>query len=291
MKNYTLYRPLRQKWYQEVRGGHHSVKEICRIFGISRKTYYKWRGRDLGPKQGYSPRKTHPHLKLTPVVRMFIEREKLKTNYGPLKMKYLVRRKLNLDLSKTIIYRFYRRKGLIRKPQKRLPWYQPLKERLIVQKPGQNIQMDVQYIWQGKFIYRFRLVDEFSRMQFFADAGSKDSRSAVKVFEQARKYFPFPILGIQTDNGSEFRGEFHQYLLENNITHRFIPKASAPWNGKVERAHGSMNQEYSQNSGSSFQEPEQYLEWYNFERIHLGINGLTPYEKYQEHLNLKSVTP
>jgi len=47
-----------------------------------------------------------------------------------------------------------------------------------------------------------------------------------------------------------------------------------------------MNQEYFQ---SRFKEPEQYLEWYNYERIHLGINGLTPYEKYMEAL--KSVTP
>lgn len=291
MKNYTLYRPLRRRWYAQVGSGHRSVKETCQIFGISRKTYYKWRQRDLGPKQGYSSRKNHPHLKLTPAVKIFIEKEKLQTNYGPLKMKFLVKRVLGLDLSKTIIYRFYRRKGLIRKPQKRLPWYQPLKERVIVQKPGQNLQFDVQYLWQSRFIYRFRLVDEFSRMQFFADSGSKDSHSAVKIFEQAQRYFPFLILGVQTDNGSEFRGEFHQYLLENNIVHRFIPKASAPWNGKVERAHGTMNQEYSQNPKSPFQEPEQYLEWYNFERIHLGINGLTPYEKYQEYLNLKSVTP
>ncbi len=278
--NYAQYRFLRQRWYNQVLRRQRTVKETCSIFGISRQTYYKWRRRDLGPSQDHLSRKSHPHLKLTPKVKIFIEKEKLQTNYGPLKMKHLVKRELGVDLSTTIIYRFYQRKDLIGKKQKKLPWYQPIKERVLVQKPGQNVQMDVQYIWQSKFIYRFRLVDEFSRMQFFADSGRKDSQSAVKIFEQAQRYFPFPVLGIQTDNGSEFRGEFHQYLLENDIAHRFIPKASAPWNGKVERAHGTMNQEYGQNPNRLFQEPEQYLEWYNFKRLHLGISGLTPYEKY-----------
>lgn len=275
---------LRRKWYRQVIECHRTVKETCSIFGIPRKTYYKWRKRDLGPKQGYSSKPAHPHLKLTPSVRIFIENQKLKTNYGPLKMKYLVKRELKINLSTTLIYRFYLRKGLIRKKQKRLPWYQPIKNRILAKIPGQNVEFDVQYIWQNcRFIYRFRLVDEYSRMQFFSDQKSKDSSSAIIAFEKALKYFPFKILSIQTDNGSEFRGEFHQYLIQNNINHNFIPKASAPWNGKVERAHGVMNQEYP---NSHFQEPQQYLEWYNYERIHLGINGLTPYEQY-----LKSVTP
>jgi len=286
MKNYALYHSFRQKWYLQVDKYHRSVKETCSIFDIPRKTYYKWRRRDFGPRKSYQP-KNQPNLKLTPLVRIFIEKEKIKTNYGPLKMKYLVKRELNLDLSTTLIYRFYQRKDLIRKKQKKLPWYQPMKERIFTQKPGQNVELDVQYVWRaGRFIYRYRLVDEFSRMQFFSDHSNKDSQSTIKAFKKAKPYFPFKIQAIQTDNGSEFRGEFHQYLIKNKIIHHFIPKASAPWNGKVERAHGVMNQEYGQNPNRIWQEPEQYLEWYNYERIHLGINGLTPYEKY-----LKSVTP
>jgi len=286
MKNYAPYHLQRQKWYLQVDKYHYSVKEICRIFGISRKTYYKWRKRDFGPRKSYQS-KNQPNLKLIPEVKIFIEREKLKTNYGPLKMKYLVKREFNLNLSTTLIYRFYQRKNLIRNKQKKLPWYQPIKERIFALKPGQNVELDVQYIWQkGLFIYRYRLVDEYTRMQFFSDHINKDSQSAIKSLEKAKKYFPFPIQSIQTDNGAEFRGELHEYLKQQNIAHHFIPKASAPWDGKVERAHGVMNQEYGHNPNRIFQEPEQYLEWYNFKRIHLGINGLTPYEKY-----LESVTP
>jgi len=89
-------------------------------------------------------------------------------------------------------------------------------------------------------------------MQFFVDHPTKDSQSSIRTFEKAKRYFPFPILAIQTDNGAEFRGSFHQYLEENNILHRFIPKTSALWNGKVERTHGTMNAEYNHNPNRIF---------------------------------------
>jgi hypothetical protein len=71
----------------------------------------------------YQSTKKQPNIKLTPEVRKFIEEQKLITNYGPLKMRMLAKRRLGIDLSTTIIYRYYRKRGLIRKPQKRTPWY------------------------------------------------------------------------------------------------------------------------------------------------------------------------
>lgn len=228
MKSYASYRFLRDRWYYQVDRQQRSVKEVCEIFGVSRKTYYQWRARDLGPKQGYSARLAHPHLKLTPEVRTFIEKEKLRTNYGPLKMKFLVKRELKIDLSTTLIYRFYQRKNLIRKKQKKLPWYQPIKERIFTSKPGENVEFDVQYLWQSKFIYRFRLVDEFSRMQFFADSGSKDSQSAVRIFEQAQKYFPFQSwasrLTMALNSGASFINTF--WRTRSSITS--FPKPLLP---------------------------------------------------------------
>jgi IS30 family transposase len=65
----------------------------------------------------------------------------------------------------------------------------------------------------------------------------KDAASSIKAFKLAEKYFPFQMSGVQTDNGSEFRGDFHKYLIRRKIVQRYIPKRSAPWNGKVERAN------------------------------------------------------
>ncbi len=61
----------------------------------------------------------------------------------------LVLRELGIDISTTIIYRYYKRRMLIRKPQRKLPWYAPLKERLVIDKPRIGVQMDVKYVYGG----------------------------------------------------------------------------------------------------------------------------------------------
>ena len=107
-------REQRFRWYLQVDKYNKSVTEVCKIFGISRKTYYKWRTRDYGIKGNrYVPFKGQPKLKLIWEVRKFISEQKKITNYGPAKMKILVKRELGIDVSTTIIYRYYKRKKLI----------------------------------------------------------------------------------------------------------------------------------------------------------------------------------
>ncbi|OGI98724.1 hypothetical protein A3H53_04325 [Candidatus Nomurabacteria bacterium RIFCSPLOWO2_02_FULL_40_10] len=57
-------------------------------------------------------------------------------------MKLLVKRRFNLDISTTIIYKLYKKKGLIRRPQKRLPWYKSLKDPVIPKVPGDVAQVE-----------------------------------------------------------------------------------------------------------------------------------------------------
>ena len=110
------------------------------------------------------------------------------------------------------------------------------------------------------------------------------------AFEEAEKVFPFKILGVQNDNGSENRGVFHQYLGKRGIAHYFIPKSSPNWDGAVERAHGVIDQEYYLNPTRPWKTLEEYLHWYNYERIHLGkyLNGMIPIEKVEQYLSTVS---
>jgi len=102
----------------------------------------------------------------------------------------------------------------------------------------------------------------------------------------AEKYFDFKIMSIQTDNGGEFRGDFHNWLNKQNIPHYFIPKKSPYWNAQVERVHKTIDDEYYQNPIRIWKTPYEWLEYYNFERIHLTLNGLTPQEKYLQSVTL-----
>lgn len=276
--------------YLQVNKYKRSVKEICKIFGLSRKTYYKWRTKDYGYDKlnncQYQPKKKQPNLKLVPKVCTFIENQKLITNYGPLKMRMLLKKKLNLDISTTVIYRYYQRRKLIRKPQKRLPWYKPMKKALIITKAGEGVQMDIKYTFEkGLRRYQFSVLDPFTEKYHFTVLATKESKNAIIAFKKAEKYFGFKILSIQTDNGSEFRGEFHSWLTKNNIPHFFIPKHSPFWNAQVERVHKTIDDEFYLNPFRIWKTRYEWLHYYNFERIHLALNGLTPQEKV-----LKSVT-
>jgi putative transposase len=273
-------------WYRGAERDKKSVKEVCLLFGISRKTYYKWRKRDFG-RGGNAYSSLKRNTKLTWEVKRFIALNKQKLNLGPLKMKLLVKRELNLDISTTIIYRFYKRRGLIRKPQRKLPWYRPMKERIVVKRSGEAVQMDVKYVYEkGKREFQFSVFDPFTKKYFFGVYATKESQNAIDVFKKAERYFKFGILSVQTDNGSEFRSIFHKWLQRRNITHYFIPKKSPWWNANVERVHRTVDDEYYHNPRRIWKTVYEWLDYYNFKRIHLSINGLTPHEKYLESVTL-----
>jgi len=276
---------LRGRWYLQIEKYGKSVTEVCEIFGMSRKTYYKWYKRDhpIG-KTGKRPRKMHPHMKIDGNIRVFIVEQKLQYNYGPKKMSVVVKKKFGIYISHSSIYKFYKKKKLIRKPQKQQKWYTPLKEPYYADIPGKNVQLDVKYVpgKEQQWLYQYRFIDTVTNMQYSVDMEYKDALTTIVAFKQAKTYFPFIITGIQTDNGGEFRGKFHEYLVRNKIPQRYIPKRSSPWNGKVERANRSVDDEYYLNWGRPWNTITQYTKWYNYERPHLGkeMQGATPFEKF-----------
>lgn len=282
-------RDVRARWYILADRDGQSIHTICTTFGISRKTYYKWRHRDIGPSDHrYHQRKLHPQTKVTPRVRVLIARAKLQYNFGPKKMQVYVRERYGVTVSSIAIYKFFKKRHLIRKPQKKLPWYRPMRERFIAFVPGENVQFDVKYVPgpDQTWVYQFRFIDQYTGIQFALDCLEKSTASAIYALRMARRSFPFPIIGIQTDNGSEFRGVFAVVVQRLGITHRFIPKRSAPWNGKVERANRSVDDEYYLNHERPWSSLAQYVRWYNHERPHLGrgMNGMTPIQKLHQYL-------
>ena len=255
-------REIRGRWYLSVDRDGRSVAETCRIFGISRETYYKWYRRDHGARHSVARqvKQGQPNQKLTREVQALVRKEKLATNYGPFKMKLLLKRRLGLTVSTTIIYRFYKRAKLIRRPQKKLPWYQPLKDPVIPRKPGEVVQVDTKYVWvDGMRKYQRTFVDIYTGFHHAVIVATLEAQATVVAFQEAEQMFPFPILGIQTDNGRENRGVFHQHLGERGLAHYFVPKNSPNWQGAVERAHGVIDQEFYLNPTRPWRTLAEYL--------------------------------
>jgi len=283
---------IRQKWYFRVEKANKTVDEVCDLYAISRKTYYKWREKDRGSRT-YIPKKEHPETKIKGEIKIFICDEKARINYGPLKMKLLIKRRFGIEISTTAIYKFYKKKGLIFRPQKKLAWYTPIKEAVRPKQPGDVVQMDAKYVWEdNQRQYQRTFIDIYTGMQFATITLGMTAEETINSFLEAEKYFPFKILGVQSDNGSENRGDFHKYLVEKGIAHYFIPKSSPTWDGAVERAHGVIDQEYYLNPRRTWKTLAEYLQFYNYERIHLGkyLNGMIPVEKLNYYLALHKCT-
>lgn len=291
-KNQTsAYEPkVRAKWYFLVEKVGKTVDEVCSLYFISRKTYYKWRTKDLGSRK-HQPKKEHPETKIKGDIKSFICYEKQRINYGPLKMKLLIKRRFGMNISTTAIYKFYKKKSLIFRPQKKLAWYTPLKEVVIPQCPGEVVQMDAKYVWKDNMRkYQRTFIDIYTGIQFATVTDTMTAEDTINAFFEAEMYFQFKILGVQSDNGSENRGDFHKHLVEKGIAHYFIPKSSPNWDGAVERAHGVIDQEYYLNPRRTWKSLEEYLRFYNHERIHLGkyLNGMIPVEKLNYYLSTVS---
>jgi len=281
---------IRQKWYFLVEKTGKTVDEVSDLYAISRKTYYKWRQKDHGSRM-HIPRKEHPETKIKGDIRIFISEEKARINYGPLKMKMLIKRRFDIDISTTAIYKFYKKHHLIFRPQKKLAWYTPMKEAVIPKAPGEVVQMDAKYVWEDNMRkYQRTFVDIYTGIQFASVTNTMTAEDTIKAFLEAERYFLFKILGMQTDNGSENRGDFHKHLVEKGIAHYFIPKSSPTWDGAVERAHGVIDQEYYLNPRRTWKTLSEYLHFYNNERIHLGkyLNGMIPVEKLNYYLSTVS---
>jgi transposase len=290
----AAHRDIRFRWYLQVEKHGKTIQEVCDLYGMSKKTYCKWYRKDHGlGSNDYRPRKAHPGTKITPCVKNVIIESKEKYNYGPEKMKRYVKRELDVEISSTAIYKFYRKQRLIRKPQKKQPWYKPMKKKIEAKRPGQNVQLDVKYVpgTESRWEYQSRFIDTLTNMQHTFQELNRSAETSIHVFKQAERSFPFPIHGIQTDNGGEFRGVFAEYLKSRGIIQRFIPKRSAPWNGKVERANRSVDDEYYLNPTRPWNTVEEYTKWYNEKRIHLGrgMHGMTPLERYQQYLKRRQI--
>ncbi|BAL80245.1 integrase core domain-containing protein [Caldisericum exile] len=94
----------------------------------------------------------------------------------------------------------------------------------------------------------------------------------------------YAIKVVQRDFGSEFLGEFDEYLKKKNIKHNFIYPRCPRINGFIERANRTLQEEFIDlnllllldNINEFNKRLIDYLIWYNTQRPHKSLNNLTP---------------
>jgi len=279
-----------------------NAEQTCRHFGISKSVFYRWNGR-------YNPKnlKTLEDDKHT---RRPHHLRSMTTPYWIIQRIYDIR-KGNLEKSKYEIQEELRRQGVsvgqsaIQKVINRHPEllnhqhrkHMKTYRRYVIARikaarelrekyPGSLVQVDTQYFYiLGRKFYLFSAVDCKSRYGFVWGYPTISSTSAQDFVRRVKAYFPFPILAINTDNGSEYLLHFHKELETMGILHYFSDPYCPKQNGRVERFHQTVEYEYFAYQDDLLPHLPMVNErctifntWYNTDRFHRAIHYKTPQE-------------
>lgn len=275
----------------------HNVAQACRHFGLSRKTFYKWRRRhtehgDVGladrprtPRR--SPRATPPEV----VSKLLYLRQHY--HFGPGRIASYLRRFHRLVIAASSVHRVLTRHGLNRLPanQKHRPPGQRWR-RYEKAQPGHRLQVDVKFLERipgtQRRLYQFTAIDDCTRMRVLKVYDACTQRTAIRFFDEVLRRLPFRVLVVQTDNGAEFQSQFHWHVESLDVRHVYIQPRTPRLNGKVERSHRVDDQEFYQlldRDGITddihlFNEKlREWENYYNCHRPHGALGGQTPYER------------
>lgn len=101
---------------------------------------------------------------------------------------------------------------------------------------GSLVQIDTKHLYVlGQRFYLFVAIDCKSRYAFVWCYRSSASATAADFLNRVIDYFPFSIININTDNGSEYLLNFHKACLDLGLTHYFTHPYTPKMNGRAER--------------------------------------------------------
>lgn len=273
-----------------------SVSGTARDLGISRMSIYRWLAKAKTMQGNYSEkhleRKSTRPQRITRLLTIQDQSAiiKLRDETGFTGVK--IKSELNLAASVSTIHRLLKGKGLLNEyGNHRRPYYQKtthmhLKNTFTIGK----LQMDVKYITPELSglpytCFEYAIIDIYSRYKEALILNHLDQDGAILALMEILKRLPFEPDFIQTDNGLEFQGRFHAYCEERGLKHHMIHKSTPNENAVIERTFRTDEEEFFFRMK---QVPKDYdelrsmfadfLYWYNYKRIHLGINLKTPFE-------------
>jgi len=274
----------------------HRVKDIASMFDVHRWTVWKWikRTRHPGRKnlRDHSKKPHRRHRKITPLVEEAILLLRDRFNWGTYRIKinllsppqyirYFLETVLgypwrSIDLSRqgiNNILKKHRRNGSPYKKTKK-DW-----KFFRADNPNDMWQIDIKgpFLLNGERFKALVILDDYSR--YLLSAGLFRSITTEVVTQQLNhciETYSEPN-SILSDNGPQFRDQFENWCNQDDrqieVVHAppFYPQCK----GKIERCIRNFNEEFIQ-LDKVFENPqtllEEYQDWYNNERYHLGID-------------------
>lgn len=293
----------RLSWMDFYHSHDNNAALTCRHFAIARSTFYRWLQRyDPYDLASLEERSRAPHRRREPViptrtVDAILKLRDERPAWSKYKLAVVLLRDAGIEVSASSVGRVLKRHGRIdkkasarrtraakgRNKRRRRP------KDLVPSDPGQLVQIDTKHLnlpWSEKR-YHFEAIDLATRMKVSGVAKTASSKSARAFLSRVLAAFPFEVVAIQTDNGSEFAHLFERACEDAGIPHYLSYPRCPKQNAWVERVIRTTQDEYYlyHEIPAEFDEHVALLSWldrdYNEVRPHQSLGYLTPLEYYR----------
>jgi transposase InsO family protein len=278
-----------------------SMSELCREFGISRKTghkiykRYKQTGLDGVRDEPRRPRSS-PNRTSADVEALIVGAKQQRPTWGSKKLeKALERRHPGIDLpSRCTIEEILKRNGLVgaRRRRKLIPEYP---EHLTVSQAPNDVwcaDFKGQFrLGNGKLCYPLTITDHFTRYLIACVALERPTAAATfAVFDEVFSRYGLPR-AIRTDNGVPFasRGlgglsRLSAWWSSLGIKPERIEPGHPEQNGRHERMHRTLKQEATRPAAATFLAQQEkfdaFVADFNHDRPHEALEMRRPAELY-----------
>jgi putative transposase len=279
-----------------------SIIELCALYGVSRKTGYKWIERYLkhGPL-GLEERSRQPHSSphQTPrhVVNAFIELRRHHPAWGAKKLlSILQKRHPSWPLpARSTVCDILRRNGLVPKTRHRRHIGHPGKPTSQILAPNDVWSADFKGHFKtgdGRYCYPLTVADGYSRLLLGCQAlSSTRVQEAKPVFTRLFKEFGLPKR-IRTDNGVPFAtntlarlSQLSAWWVRLGILPEFIEPGKPQQNGRHERMHRTLKAETTRPPAATRRAQQhkfdRFRQEFNFQRPHEALDMQTPASCYE----------
>lgn len=315
---------MREQWLKLHLEQGLSIPKVARISGYHDDTIYLWKGRYLrygidGLVDKSRANHDHPNEYPEEIKEKIRFLRKEGKGIGPEIIRIRLEKRYGLKVSRSGIANFLKKEVLINeKISRRIKNKKERIKKCKIHEPGELLQVDVKYAFKSYadyWFYQYSSIDYLTGLVYGTIYEIQSNLEGVLFVNSAIKFYPFKIKGIQTDNHSTFTNRYTGYeksinplnpkihcfdlnCLNHGITHYLIDKGKPAQNGKVERFHRTCEQDFYQKEvlkdlNSARKKFRDFLHYYNNEREHLGLDGLTPLEKLQtfpKYINIKEIT-
>ncbi len=290
-----------------------NISLTCRYYGISRKTFYKWKRRYLKyylpSLENNSRRPKHSRQSKIPWEQVLVVK-KLRTRYpyySKYKLSVILKRDHSITLSASTVGRIVKKYNLFFKSpyRKRKERYAGVNRRKLskdypIKAPGDLIESDMKHIpFLGQRRYCFVAIDCVGKAISVKISSTPSSTQNSLLIEQIKQTFPFSIKCWRNDNGSENLKDFNQALEKAEISQYFTHPSCPKDKPFVERVIGTIEREFIQQGKLACDVKTQqklineWLDEYHNYRPHQALGYLTPNEYYKKKIGktIKQLSP